>query len=148
MSYEMRVAQDETKGDMRQYLHLQNQSGENLDNTIIRIPQMDDLSRSVDSGEVRRFLANRVEELPLEKLYISRPTYSHFRGEDGETVNMVYEIKNNEASGLGVAKLSPGKVRLFIDDGLDSSIFLGEDMLKDTPPNEKGELTLGTVKDV
>ncbi len=147
-SYEVTVNQDETEGDLRQYLHLQNQSGENLDNTVIRIPQMDDLSRSVDSGEVRRFLAQRNRELPIEKLYISRPGYSSFRGEDGEEVKMVYEIENSEESGLGKGKLPNGKVRLYGDDGMDSSIFLGEDMLSPTPPKEKGELTLGTVKDV
>ena len=58
-SYEIRVNEEETGGDFRQYLLLKNGSGEDLDNTVVRLPQMDDLTRSVDSGEVRRFLAKR-----------------------------------------------------------------------------------------
>lgn len=147
-SYEMRVNQKETSGDFQRYLRLQNNSGENLDNAIVRVPLMDDLSRSVDSGEVRRFLATRNKELPIRKLYVSRPDYANFRGEDGEEINLVYEIDNKAESGLGKSKLPVGKARLYGDDGMGSSIFLGEDIVKETPPNEKAELTLGKVKDV
>ncbi len=147
-SYEIHVNQKETAGDFRQYLHLSNASGENLDDTVIRVPPMDDLSRSVDSGEHRRFVAARNKELPIQKLYVARPGYGSFLGEDGEAVDLVYEIANKTESALGKYKLPGGKIRLFGDDGLESSIFLGEDMVSDTPPGEKAEITLGSVKNV
>lgn len=147
-SYEIRVNEKETSGDFRQYLQLRNGSGENLDNTVVRVPLMEDLSRSVDSGEVRRFLAKREKELPIQKLYINRAAYSTFLGEEGEEVNLVYEIANTSQNKLGTYKLPSGKVRIFGDDGMGSSIFLGEDILKPVPPGEKGELNLGRVRDV
>ncbi|MCC6546744.1 hypothetical protein IT570_06200 [Candidatus Sumerlaeota bacterium] len=147
-SYEIRMNQKETAGDFQQYFRMQNASGEDLDNAIVRLPLMDDLTRSMDSGEVRRFLASRVKELPVRKVFIARPGYETFLGEDGENIDLVYEIENKVEAGLGKYKLPNGKARLYGDDGMNSSIFLGEDMLKQTPPKEKAELTLGKVKDV
>lgn len=155
-SYEMRVNSAETQGVFQQHLLLRNSSGEDLDDTVVRLPLMDDLTRSVDSGEVRRFQTASIDELPITKLYVSKPGFQTFAGEDGENISLVYEIKNDAASGLGAAKLPLGKSRIFGEfsttdpDGEEetSTIFLGEDMLKQTPPGEKAELTLGTVKDV
>ncbi|MEO8377880.1 MAG: DUF4139 domain-containing protein [Candidatus Sumerlaeota bacterium] len=147
-SYEIRMNQKETAGDFQQYLRIQNASGEDLDNSIVRLPLMDDLTRSMDSGEVRRFLASRVKELPIKKVFIARPGYDTFLGEDGENIDLVYEIENKSEAGLGKYKLPLGKARLYGDDGMNSSIFLGEDMLQQTPPKETAELTLGKVKDV
>ncbi|MCC7391127.1 hypothetical protein IT571_02060 [Candidatus Sumerlaeota bacterium] len=147
-SYEIRMNQKETAGDFQQYFRMQNASGEDLDNAIVRLPLMDDLTRSMDSGEVRRFLASRVPELPIKKVFIARPGYDVFLGEDGENIDLVYEIENKTEAGLGKYKLPNGKARLYGDDGMNSSIFLGEDMLRQTPPKEKAELTLGKVKDV
>ncbi|CAN5398864.1 hypothetical protein BH09SUM1_BH09SUM1_26080 [soil metagenome] len=147
-SYEFRVNEKETGGDFQQYLLLRNNSGEDLDSSVLRIPGLDDLSRSVDSGEVRRFLALRNKELPVQKLYVSHPSYNDWKGEDGEIVSLVYEIKNVTDVGLGKSKLAAGKVRIYGDDGMSSSIFLGEDMLTETAPQENGDLTLGSVKDV
>jgi hypothetical protein len=147
-SYEIRVNEDETGGDFRQYLLLKNGSGEDLDNTVVRLPQMDDLTRSVDSGEVRRFLANRQNDLPIKKLYVATPSRHQYMGEEGEHISLVYQIENTAEKGLGEYKLSQGKVRLFGDDGMDSSIFLGEDMMSVTPPGEEADLSLGKVQDV
>lgn len=147
-SYEMRVNAEETEGDFQQYVLLRNASGENLENAILRMRSMEDVTRSIEQGEARRFLAIRQKNLPLDKLYVAKPGYQIFKGEDGETISMVYEIENKEETGLGGAKLPQGKVRLYIDDGLGSSIFLGEDMMENTAPEESAELKLGTVKDV
>lgn len=147
-SYELRVDASEKQGKFQQYFRLSNQSGENLDNSIVRLPLMEDLTRSVDSGETRRFLAAKNDALPISKLYVSKPGYSYFKGDDGEDVDLVYEIENSAKSGLGKYKLPIGKARIYIDDGMDSSIFLGEDVVKETPAGEKSGLTLGKVKDV
>lgn len=147
-SYEFRVDKAEKKADFQQYLRLSNQSGEDLDNSTVRVATMDDLKRSVDSGEVRRFLSARNKELALRKMFVCEPGYGMFKGDDGEEVQLVYEIENSIANGLGRYKLPAGKARIFIDDGSGSSIFLGEDILKEAAPGEKSELGLGKVKDV
>lgn len=147
-TYELRVNQDETEGDFQGYLLLRNASGEDLDNAIIRVPMVEDLLRSFRSGEARRFLALRNREMPVEKLYTVTPSFSRFTGEDGETINLVYTLANDAASGMGEAILPAGRVRIQGDDGTGSSIFLGEDLLRPTPPGETAELHLGTVQDV
>lgn len=147
-SYKLRVNEKETAGDFDQYLLLRNGSGENLNNTIVRLPQMEDLERSVDTGEVRRFLAKEQDGLPVEKLFVARPAYDYYTGEEGEDIGLVFEIANNTDSGLGEYKLPAGKLRLFGDDGMGSSIFLGEDILKQTAPNEDTEINIGKVQDV
>ncbi len=154
-SYEIRANEEETAGEFRQFFHLQNASGEDLDNAVIRLPLMDDLDRSMDSGETRRFVARQVEELPIEKSYEARPGYRVYQGEDGETIGLVYKLANTEEAGLGESLLPAGKARLFgrytmQQDGesKESSIFLGEDILGQTPPKEEAELQLGKVKDV
>lgn len=146
-SYDLRMNKEETTGDFRQYTMLSNSSGEDLDGAVLRFAQVPDMDRSMDSGETRRFLSLKAQT-PVKKLYVAKPGYFSFLGEEGEEVNLVYELKNEEANGLGKAKLPGGKARIYGDDGMDSFIFLGEDNLKDTAPKEAGELTLGKVKDV
>ena len=147
-SYELSVNKEEAEGDLRQFTLLQNQSGENLTDSILRLPAQEDLTRTLASGESRRFETLRNKTLPIQKLFIARPDYYNFKGEEGESIALVYEFKNMKEAGLGLRKLEAGKVRIFGDDGMESSIFLGEDNLMEVPPQEKAELTLGTVKDV
>ncbi len=147
-TYEWRVNQEETEGDFRGYLLLRNASGEDLEDAILRVPLMEDLIRSFRSGEARRFLALQNRELPVEKLYVVQPTFQRFHGEDGEPIDLVYKVANTEEAGMGEAMLPAGRVRIQGDDGMGSSIFLGEDLLLATAPGEEAELRLGTVQDV
>ncbi|MDX2176676.1 MAG: hypothetical protein SF028_09400 [Candidatus Sumerlaeia bacterium] len=147
--YDLTVDAAETKGLFRQYFQMTNQSGEDLDNAAFRIAQNpQDLQRSVDSGETRRFLALEAADLPVTKLFIARPDPYSQRGDDGEAISMVYEIENSAAKKLGGFKLDPGKARIFAEDPDGSTIFLGEDNLPETAVQEKAELALGTVRDV
>ena len=43
-------------------------------------------------------------------------------------IPVTYRIKNAATAGLGQFALSGGKVRVFQDDGYESTIFLGEDV--------------------
>ena len=147
-SYEMTVDQAETKALFRQFFQLVNQSGENLGDAAFRIGPTEDLTRSVESGESRRFLSAQKDALPINKIFVSRPSPNSTRGEDGEIISMVYEISNTTEAGMGTFKLDAGKARIYADDGTGSTIFVGEDMLEEIAPKEKKELGLGTVKDV
>jgi hypothetical protein len=59
-----------------------------------------------------------------------------------------YRIINNTDSGLGKFALSGGKVRIFQDDGYESTIFLGEDNTALVPVGEKTELYIGDSRDI
>jgi len=147
-SYELRLRDDERSGDFLQHLLIANQSGEDLHDALIRAPYLGEIGRSIRDGEVRRLLAARTDALPVEKLFISRPARQQFAGEDGETIQMVYEITNDEASGLGRGRLPSGKIRVFSEPDDASPVFLGEDTLPSTPPGQEAQAALGTVRDV
>ena len=146
--YELTVNQAEDQALFLQYFQMANGSGENLDDTAIRLRPANDWERSVDANETRKFLAFKTKALPLKKLYITKPNMYSSRGEEGEIISMVYEITNSNKSGLGEFKLDQGKARIFGEEGTGSTIFLGEDYLKETAVKEDGKLTLGTVKDI
>lgn len=147
-SYEFTVNAEETQARLQQFFKLGNTSGEDLEDANLRIAQAEDWTRSIKAGETRRFLAADLPALPLKKLYIARPAPFSTRGEEGEEIALVYELRNDKASGLGTYLLEFGKARLFSADPDGSTLFLGEDMLQATAVGERAELALGTVKDV
>lgn len=147
-SYEFTVDPAETKAVFQQYFQMGNASGEDLDDAAIRIQQAEDWTRSVDSGETRRFLSFENRALPIKKLYIAHPDPYSQRGDDGEIISLVYEIENSKASSLGSFLLRGGKARIYAEDPDGTTIFVGEDSLEETAAGEKAELELGTVKDV
>lgn len=147
-SYEFTVNAEETEARLQQYFKLGNGSGEDLEDAQLRIAQASDWTRSVKAGETRRFLSADIATLPLQKLYIARPSPFSTRGEDGEEIALVYEFKNDKAASLGDFLLEYGKARLFSVDPDGSTLFLGEDMMPATAVGERVELALGTVKDV
>jgi len=146
--YEMTVNPEETESEFRQYFQVANGSGEDFDAAVLRTRQGEDWERSIETGETRRFLAIQNAALPLKKIYSCSPAPFSDRGEDGEVISMVYEVKNDEASGLGEVKLDSGKTRVFSADPDGSTIFLGEDFLAETAVGEDVEIRLGTVKDI
>ncbi len=147
-SYEFTVNPEETEAVFQQYFRMSNGSGEDLDDTTIRIHRSDDWLRSVESGETRRFLSYENRELPVRKVYVTRPQPFSTRGEDGEIISLVYEIDNSREKGLGEFLLRQGKARIYSEDPDGTTIFIGEDGLEETASGETAELTLGTVKDV
>lgn len=147
-SYEMYVDKNESKGLLRQYFSLVNASGENLNSAAFRIGRTEDLSRSIESGESRKFLSLEAKDLPIRKLFICRPDPYSQRGEEGEVIQMIYEFDNTKEAGLGAFKLDYGKARIFADDPDGTTIFVGEDNSAEVAPREKAKLALGTVKDV
>ncbi len=147
-AYEMYVDKTESKGLLRQYFSLVNGSGEHLNTAAFRIGRGEDLSRSVESGEARKFLSLEAKGLPITKLYVCRPDPYSQRGEDGEPIQMIYEFENTKEAGLGGFKLDYGKARIFADDPDGTTIFVGEDNTDEVAPREKAKLKLGQVKDV
>jgi len=147
-SYEFVVNSEETESLFQQYVRVDNTSGEDLEDAQLRVPQSDDWKRSVDSGESRRFLAVERDDVPINKLFISKPSSGNFKGETGEDVSLVYEIENSKESKLGDFLLDYGKARIFSEDPDGSTVFLGEDYILRTPTRESAELSLGLARDI
>ncbi len=147
-SYELMANEAETSGLFRSYLMIQNNSGEDFEETQLIYPGMGSGIRDIDSGETRRILIDSKENYPIEKVFVAQPRYEQFRGEDMESIGLKYRILNNPELMSAPGTFPPGKIRLFGEDGMGSSIFLGEDMLPKLPSNEDHDLSLGEVKDV
>jgi hypothetical protein len=146
-SYDLVVDSSETKGTLRRWLTLSNRSGEPLDGVRLRLGAEGELARPLGDGETRRF-ALAETQAPIAKVFVARPGYETFLGDDGESIDLVYELTNDKASGLGKALLPAGKARVFADDGGGSTILLGEHSMEPVPPGEKAEMALGSVRDV
>lgn len=147
VSYESQVNPEETKAIFAQYYRVDNFSGEDFDKAVIRTVMADDWNRTVKSGERRQFVSFRAEDLPITKVYETRPSPHSSGNDDGETISMIYEFANTRSNNLGRFMLDGGKSRFFAHRE-DGSIFTGEDFLRTTAPGEKAALRLGTVKDV
>jgi len=155
-SYELTVNPEETSARFQQYFLMTNASGENLADARIRIPQAEDWSRTIASGEVRRFLASEIDELPLRKMFVTKFAPQITRGYawpgpariDQATISLIYEFDNSAEVGLGNYLLDAGKARLFGESPDGSTIFIGEDNLDRLAVGETAELRLGSVRDV
>jgi hypothetical protein len=147
-TYEMTVDAAEASARLQHFLEVRNGSGEDLEDAAIRVAMSEDWRRSIDSGEVRRFLATNASPLPIRKVFETRPQPASDRGEDGEIISMLYEFDNTAEAALGGYKLPFGKARVFAQDPDGSTLFIGEDFVKETPTGEDATIKLGTVKDV
>lgn len=146
--YDLTVNGAETAGLYREYVRLTNASGEDFSGAAILVRPGQRWEGEIDAGEVRRFLATSNPSLPVSKLYAAAPSPGSTGNPDGEAVALLYEITNDGASGLGTYKLDIGKARIFGESPSGGSIFIGEDILAETPVAESVELALGTVKDI
>ena len=147
-TYEMVVDAEETEARLQHYFEVRNQSGEDFEDASFRVTMADDWERSIESGEVRRFLAENVSGLPVRKVFETSPRPFSNRGEEGEVISLIYEFDNDRASSLGEYKLPAGKTRVFAEDPDGSTLFIGEDVLEETPVGEESDIRLGTVRDI
>lgn len=98
---------------------------------------------TVKEAQVKQVDLFSAAKVPVKKVY-------QFDGErQGNKVAVTVELKNDEASGLGMA-IPAGKVRVFKTDASakGGSEFVGEDSVGHTPRDEKVRLKLGNAFDV
>ena len=118
-----------------------NSSGEDLSGARIDTGLGDPWTTDLRSGEAREVTMFEAD-LPVEKQYIYRAPSSR------KETPLYYLVRNRKDCGLGRFKMPAGKMRIHMKALSGSSIFLGEDWLKDVPVNEKAELELGVARDV
>ncbi len=147
-SYEATVEADEKTAVVKEHFRISNMSGEDLEKAAISRGFGEAWLRDLKNGETRKLLSFVNDKLPVKKVYISSPEPNSQRGEQGEIIEMVYEVRNEQDAGFGKFKLPAGKVRIYQKDPNGTLVFLGEDTMKETPVKEKAELSLGQVKDV
>lgn len=139
--YEARVGRNEKTMDMKLYAVIFNDSGEDYAKARLRQGVGRDIESGIASGEAKKLLIHEWKRLPVVKV---------FRVEQGEEMKakMYYLLENVKKNGLGGFALPGGKMRIYQDDGRESTVFLGEDWNSVIPVGGKEYLYLAVAEDI
>jgi len=152
ITYKAIADKKETKVDLRSYLVLRNFSGEDFDEARVLLDYGEAFEQGINHEETKRMLFMRRLEVPITKIWTWDSTKLPWDPEKLDNKNVgipvSYRIVNDAKSGLGEFALWNGKVRIFQDDGHESTIFLGEDNTALVPVGEKTELYIGDSRDI
>ncbi|RKY10098.1 MAG: hypothetical protein DRP66_00530 [Planctomycetota bacterium] len=152
VAYKAIADKKETKVDLRSYLVLRNFSGEDFEEARVLLDYGEAFEQGIDHEETKRMLFLKSPEVPITKIWTWDSAKLPWDPEKLDNKNVgipvSYRIVNNADSGLGEFALSGGKVRIFQDDGHESTIFLGEDNTALVPVGEKTELYIGDSRDI
>lgn len=151
VTYQGNVNKAETELNLLGFVVLRNFSGEDLSDTQFQFGQGQAFTGSVQNQETKRVQFFNVSKIPIEKRFVFDARVLPWEPElaaESVGIPVLYEFKNTTANALGQHPLLAGKARLFIADGKDGQIFLGEDQTTFTPVGEKISLNIGNSRDV
>ncbi len=151
VTYTAVADQDESEVDLRSDLVLRNFSGEDFEHAAWLLGYGDPLESGSRHEETKRVSFFRQAEVPIEKEFTwdaAEKPHEPDREDDAVGIPVHYVIANTEAANLGRHILWSGKVRVFQEDGQDSTIFLGEDRAPFTPVGDKFRLYIGDSRDI
>jgi hypothetical protein len=152
VTYKAIADKEETKLDLKSYLVLRNFSGEDFDKATVMLDYGDSFEQGIAHEETKQMLFLKAPEVPVTKIWTWDAARLPWDPELLESQNIgvpvSYRIMNEKKSGLGEFSLWGGKMRLFQDDGHESTIFLGEDNTSIVPVGQKTELYVGDSRDI
>ena len=160
IAYRAVAEPNETALTLRNYLRLNNNSGEDLTDAEVSIGYGKDFKKSIAHEETLEMLSEKIDLLPIKKVLIWDAAQQPWDPEyEKKTVGIPlnYIIKNDQASKLGAHTLLPGKVRIFIktkeqaeDGGApgEGVAFTGEDWGALTPVDREMKLYIGQSREV
>ena len=149
-SYRATAEHDESSLLLRNYLRLDNLSGEDFGSSGIWAGFGEYFHREIGLHEAKKLLLAKFARVPIVKTY----TFDWWTGAtvpnepEQRYVAMRYVLTNTRANQLGRFPLQFGKARIFQKDGRGGEAFLGEDWGRFTPIGDKMKLYLGLARDV
>jgi hypothetical protein len=141
---------DESTLTLRQYIRLDNFSGEEFGQSGIWAGFGEYFRREIGLNEAKQMLMWKFPGVPVHKTY----TFDWWTGQrvpdepEQRYVEMRYVLENDKEHEMGLFPLQFGKARIFQKDGRGGEAFIGEDWGKFTPIDDKMELYLGLARDV
>ena len=145
------VDKGESRMDLKSFLILRNFSGEDFEKASVLIDDGQTFAQSIRHGETKQLLLLKKEHIPIEKQWTfdaqTLPWDPH-QLETNVGIPVSYKIKNTKEGGLGSSPLPEGKVRVFQDDGHNTTIFLGEDSSNLVPVGEEMKIRIGDSRDI
>jgi hypothetical protein len=151
VTYKMIADKEETAVDLKSFIVLRNFSGEDFDQAKILLDYGEAFERGIDNEETKQLQFFKKPDVPIEKVWTfdaAKLPWDPEKVEGNVGIPVTYKIKNVKENTLGDNALWNGKVRVFQDDGHDSTIFLGEDYAKIVPVGEKMEVYIGDSRDI
>ena len=150
-AYRALANKDETELVMRNFIQLRNYSGEDFGTAGVWAGFGPKFKKKIQQQETIKMLLHRFEKVPVNKTF-TFDWYRHGKLNPAKPlaskILMHYELTNDEKHGMGLFPLQPGKVRIFIQDGHGGEAFLGEDIARLTPLDDKMRLYLGESRDI
>jgi len=135
-AYKAVADKEETKVNLKSFLVLRNFSGEDFANASVLLESGQSPETSISHEETKQLLFLNKDGVPIEKIWTFDARKLPWDPEKMATnvgIPVTYRIKNAVSAGLGLFPLSEGKVRVFQEDGYESTIFLGEDATRVVP---------------
>jgi hypothetical protein len=161
-SYRATAEADESALMLRNYMKVQNFSGEEFGSSAVYAGFAGVFQKEMGLAESKEMLVAKFDAVPIKKKFV-------FNWRTGQVVpdepnqryvTMQYVLKNEKpkaaaapAKGeapvvLGTYPLPFGKVRIFLKDGKGGEAFTGEDWGQFTPIDDEMKLYLGLARDV
>ena len=151
VTYKAIADKEETSVDIKSFLVLRNFSGEDFAMAKIQLDYGEAFEKAIQHEETKRILFLTRDDVPIKKTFTfdaAKLPWDPEQLRENVGIPVHYKIENDKKSRLGEFALWGGKVRLFQDDGHESTIFLGEDTPDFTPVGEKMELYVGDSRDI
>ena len=149
-NYRAVAENDESTLTLRNYLRMDNFSGEEFGSSGVWAGFGNYFHSEVGFNEAKEMLVWKFDEVPIKKTY----TFDWWTGQrvpdepEQRYVEMRYVLNNDKAHAMGLFPLQFGKVRIYQKDGHGGEAFIGEDWGKFTPIDDEMKLYLGLARDV
>ena len=150
-TYKAVADKKETKVNLKSFLVLRNFSGEDFENASVLLGSGRSSEDSISHEETKQLLFLDRDGVPIEKIWTfdaAKLPWDPEKIDINVGIPVTYRIKNAATAGLGRFSLSEGKVRVFQEDGYESTIFLGEDATKVVPVGEDIDVYIGDSRDI
>jgi len=137
--------------DLDARLILRNFSGQDFDNARFWLTPDTSFNTRLQHRETRHILFFEQDDLPVDKVYEwDERTMPHDpeNAPQSPGIPTGYKIRNTRDAELGTADLVSGKIRIFQENGRDSTIFSGEDVMPFVPKGGTTFLTIGSSRDI
>lgn len=151
VTYKAVADQKETGVDFKSHLILRNFSGEDFDNAHVHLDYGQAFERGILHEETKQLLFVSAGFVPIEKVWrwdSQLQQWDPEKVDENIGIPVSYRIKNDKKTGFGQNAFSVGKVRVYQQDGHQSTIFLGEDNSPIVPVGEDMKIYIGDSRDI
>jgi hypothetical protein len=151
ITYKAVADRQEKVVDLKSHLILRNFSGEDFRRARVLLDYGETFEQGIKHEETKQLLLLKAGKVPIEKVWTFDAAVQAWDPEKVDHnvgIPVSYRMLNKKERGLGKVALWGGKVRVYQQDGYNSTIFLGEDTTGLVPVGEEMEISIGDSRDI